>query len=216
MRRAFAFHLSSALFLGLFLTALPGCAQSSSSPQSGSSQSSNSNQAASKGNQIVKPTVPATPQGPPDVATRWQSLRFLIGSWDARTAGAAGQDVKDNGTYSFRPELNGTVLARHSSQDNCKGPADFDCDHHDLLYIFRDSPTAPIHAIYFDNEGHVIHYAVTTPAADVAVFDSTDPTGPRFRLSYQLTGIVLLGKFEMAPPGQTTYRTYLEWEGPRK
>ncbi len=212
MRPFAGYQFSAVVGLGLLLATLPGCAQSGSSNSASSPKSSASPKTTPPAaNQAAK-----TPQGPPDVATRWQTLRFLIGTWDARTAGTSGQDVKDYGTYSFRPELDGTVLARHSSQDKCKGPADFDCDHHDLLYIFRDSPTAPIHAIYFDNEGHVIHYAVTTPAPDVAIFDSTDPTGPRFRLSYQLSGIVLLGKFEMAAPGQTAYRTYLEWEGPRK
>jgi hypothetical protein len=210
MPRAHCVSSTPIFLLGLMLVALPGCAQSGAGNPAG--------QQAAKPAQAKSGLATANPtaKGPPDVATRWQTLRFLIGTWDARTAGATPQDVKDFGTYSFRAELNGTVLARHSSQDNCKGPADFDCDHHDLLYIFRDSSTAPIHAIYFDNEGHVIHYAVSTPAPNVAVFDSTEPSGPRYRLSYQLSGIVLLGKFEVAAPGQKEYKTYLEWEGPRK
>jgi hypothetical protein len=209
MRRTGCLHTSS-LFL-LTMLALPGCAQSGAGNSAGQQQAAKPAQAKSG-----QAAASQTPQGPPDVATRWQTLRFLIGTWQARTAGATPQDVKDFGTYSFRAELNGTVLARHSSQDSCKGPADFDCDHHDLLYIFRDTATAPIHAIYFDNEGHVIHYAVSTPAPNVAVFDSTDPTGPKYRLSYQQSGVVLLGKFEVAAPGQAEYKTYLEWEGARK
>ncbi len=34
------------------------------------------------------------------------------------------------------------------------------CAHRDLFYVFQDSPGAPLKAIYFDAEGHVIQYDV--------------------------------------------------------
>jgi hypothetical protein len=144
---------------------------------------------------------------------KWKSLQFLLGTWEARTVSSKPQVV---GTYSFQPELNGTVLARHSSQDSCKGPADFSCDHHDLLYIFRAASGDGFQAIYFDNEGHVIHYNVMQPSPVSVIFQSEPGPGPQFRLTYQLAGDVLHGKFEVAPPGQTTYQSYLEWQGGRK
>ncbi len=92
----------------------------------------------------------------------WESLKFLEGAWQATTpASASGPAV--SGTYTFRKELSGHILARHSSSDACKGPADFDCDHHDLLYVYLNAPGQPLKAIYFDNEGHVIHYDVSSP-----------------------------------------------------
>ncbi len=149
-------------------------------------------------------------------AASWDSLKFLEGAWQAKTPGGpSGPAV--SGTYSFRKELDGHILARHSSSDGCKGPADFDCDHHDLLYVYQNGPAQPLKAIYFDNEGHVIHYDVSTPAPDKVVFlsDASTP-GPQFRLTYELKDSVLSGKFQMQMPGQSEWKSYLEWSGPKK
>lgn len=151
---------------------------------------------------------------PANPAMKWKQLQFLLGSWEANVVGT--NKVQSAGTYSFQPELNGTVLARHSSQDSCKGPADFNCDHHDLLYVFHSATGDGLQAIYFDNEGHVIRYAVSMPTATSVVFQSEPGPGPQFRLTYQLAGDVLHGKFEVAGPGQTAYTSYLEWQGGRK
>jgi hypothetical protein len=145
----------------------------------------------------------------------WQSLRFLIGAWEAKTqggsAGAAG-----GGAYTFQLELQGHILARHSSAAGCRGPADFNCEHGDLLYIYRESPGQPLKAIYFDNEGHVIHYDVTIPTPETAVFLSpASEPGPQYRLVYELKGQVMQGKFQMRMPGQKQFVSYLEWSGKR-
>ena len=96
-------------------------------------------------------------------------------------------------------------------------PAKFDCSHGDLLYLFQDAAGASLKAIYFDNEGHVIHYTVTTPTPTSAVFLS-DPAapGPQFRLMYERKAETLSGKFQMKMPGQNDYRSYLEWSGSKK
>jgi len=126
---------------------------------------------------------------------QWTALSFLEGTWNAGTqGGTAGANVL--GTYIFRRELGGHILARHSSSAGCKGPDDFDCQHGDLLYIYQETSGQPLKAIYFDNEGHVIHYGVSTPAANSVVFlsDASSP-GPRFRLAYELRGGTMSGKF---------------------
>jgi hypothetical protein len=146
---------------------------------------------------------------------RWSALSFLEGTWEARTlSGAAKADVV--GTYSFKKELGGHILARHSSADGCKGPADFDCDHGDLLYIYQDSAGQPLKAIYFDNEGHVIHYGVDAPTPSNVVFLSEPAPGPRFRLVYELKAGLMSGKFQMQMPGKTEWTSYLEWSGKKK
>ncbi|HEY9127965.1 MAG TPA: hypothetical protein VIM62_12595 [Acidobacteriaceae bacterium] len=145
----------------------------------------------------------------------WKALSFLLGAWEAKTAG--GQPAAASGSYTFREELSGHILARHSSSDSCKGPADFNCDHHDLLYAWQSFPHGPVSAIYFDNEGHVIHYSVTTsatPDSDTAIFLS-DPNqpGPLFRLVYQRKGETMTGRFQSQAPGRSEWQTYLEWSG---
>lgn len=114
--------------------------------------------------------------------------------------------------YAFRLELRDHVMARHTRSGACSAPDDFDCRHSDLLYIFPAATGQALQAIYFDNEGHVIHYDVSTPKPNSAVFLS-DPTqpGPQFRLSYDLLDGVMRGKFEVKMPGQPDFSSYLEW-----
>lgn len=146
----------------------------------------------------------------------FQPLSFLVGTWQAKTINNPA--VTAIGAYTFRTELNGHVLARHTVSDSskCKGPEDFNCEHADLLYIYSDHPGQPLRAIYFDNEGHVIHYSVALPTASSAEFLS-DPgnPGPRFRLSYELKGAVMNGKFQIRMPGRQEWQSYLEWTGPK-
>jgi hypothetical protein len=158
-------------------------------------------------------------QGAPSQKTdadTWKPLRFLTGTWEAKTTGGSAR-ATSSGTYTFQLELRDHVLARHSIGADCKGPADFNCEHSDLLYIYQDAPGKPFRAIFFDNEGHVIPYSVSTEKPASAVFLS-DPSaaGPQYRLSYELKGGVMFGKFAMRMPGQPEFRTYLDWSGKRK
>jgi hypothetical protein len=142
----------------------------------------------------------------------FKALAFLEQNWEANTNGSGG--IKSAGTYTFRPELNGHVLARRSISDAaCKGPATFDCEHNDILYVYQEQPGQPLKAIYFDNEGHVIHYNVSTPTATKVEFLSEASQGPQFRLTYELVGPLMTGKFQSRMPGQTEWKSYLEWSG---
>jgi hypothetical protein len=167
---------------------------------------------------LVCLTIPLCGQQPPaaPAADPMQSLSFLQGTWEAKAQG--GGNVAASGTYTFKPELGNHMLARHSISDTgCKGPANFDCDHGDLLYVYQETKGAPLKAIYFDNEGHVIHYDVTTPTPSSALFlsDGSQP-GPQFRLVYERSGDVMAGKFQMRMPGQADWKSYLEWSGAKK
>jgi uncharacterized protein YaiE (UPF0345 family) len=143
-------------------------------------------------------------------------LAFLEGTWDAHAqAGSAG--AQSNGMYTFKPELKHHVLVRRSDSAACKGPASYHCDHSDVLYVYQDGENQPLKAIYFDNEGHVIHYDVSTPDSTTAIFISEASTfGPQFRLVYELKDAVMSGKFQMRMPGQQDWKSYLEWNGAKK
>ncbi len=149
----------------------------------------------------------------PDI---WKPLQFLIGTWEAKTTGGSSGAVS-TGTYSFQLELRNHILSRHTIAADCKGPADYNCEHSDLLYVYQDAPGKPYRAIFFDNEGHVIHYGVSVPhPASVAFTSDPSTPGPEYRLSYELKGEVMFGKFDIRMPGRTEFTTYLEWSGGRK
>jgi hypothetical protein len=168
--------------------------------------------------QTPAPSVSADPLAP---------LDFLVGTWSAKTDAAAGSaGAQGAGTYTFRRDLNGHALVRSSSYDNCKGPANFNCTHHDQLTIFSDPNAIAMHkvsllALYLDSEGHVIYYAISTPDPHTVIFNSQAlPSLPKFRLIYHLEGdgprAIMSGKFQMAAPGSDDFRSYLEWSGPKQ
>jgi hypothetical protein len=131
---------------------------------------------------LALPLFAQQPPGPSP--TSLKALAFLEGTWDAKAQGSSGTAAA--GDYTFRLELDGHVLARHSRTADCKGPATFDCEHGDLLYIYQDAPGQPLKAIYFDSEGHVIHYDLSTPTPTTAVFLS-DPLIALNRSEFFLT-----------------------------
>ncbi len=149
-------------------------------------------------------------------ADLWKPLRFLLGTWDATTKGGSA-GASGTGTYTFQLELKDHILSRRTNSAECKGPSDFNCEHSDLLYVYPDAPGGALKAVFFDNEGHVIHYKVSTPTA-ASVFFVSDPSqkGPQYRLSYELKDKELFGKFEIRMPGQDQFKAYLEWSGARK
>jgi hypothetical protein len=154
-------------------------------------------------------------------------LDFLLGTWAANAVAPDGSAAAAvYGTYTFSRDLGGHAMQRTGTVATCKGPQDFDCNHHDQLTIFPD-PTgqaahhASLFALYLDNEGHVIYYTIATPDAHTAIFSSvTAGSAPKFKLVYHLEGsgpkAIMSGKFQMAAPGSDDYHSYLEWSGTRQ
>jgi len=166
-----------------------------------------------------QPAAPASTQPPALASVKtdpWFEIRFLLGSWEAKTTGGVAQAQVSAG-YAFRLELRDHVMARHSRSGACSAPDDFNCQHSDLLYIYPAATGQSLEAIYFDNEGHVIHYVVSTPKPGTVVFlsEAAQP-GPQYRLSYTFLDGVMSGQFEMKIPGQTDFTSYLEWSGKRQ
>jgi len=132
---------------------------------------------------------------------RWEGLEFLLGRW----AGAGGgQPGTGAGKFSFEAELNGQVIVRRSFNQLEKGAR-----HEDLLVLYADGPNGAKRAMYWDTEGHVIRYRVSTPEVGRVVFES-EGEGPGFRLSYWMAGREMKGKFEVGG------KTYVEWSAKKE
>jgi hypothetical protein len=143
-----------------------------------------------------------------------EPLAFLIGEWEAAGAGQPGSGT---GRAVFSRALQDRVILRSSYAEYPGSGAAPGSRHDDLLVVYVAADGA-VRADYYDSEGHVIRYRVTSPAPGQAVFVSEPETGKlRYRLSYELAPRdVLRGEFAIAPPDEpTAFKPYLAWESRR-
>jgi hypothetical protein len=135
-------------------------------------------------------------------ADPWARLNFLVGEWQGLGSGAPGEG---EGGTSFAFSLNRKILVRKNWAKYPAKPGEAaGVSHEDLMIIYPSGDGAAFRAVYFDNEGHVIHYAASFPQKPAAVNFETDPAqpGPRFRLTYEWKADGMLDNlFWMAPPG---------------
>jgi hypothetical protein len=141
---------------------------------------------------------------PAKVPPQWQPLGFLLGDW---TGTSTGGGIRSS-SFMVRLDLDGSIMTRRNIAHMDSGGT------HEDMMIFYQLRDRTIRAIYFDNEHHVINYAVnpiTDPVAGLTLESDDIPKQPRFRLTYTLSGsnqarIV----FEIKPPGATDYQVYQE------
>jgi hypothetical protein len=133
-------------------------------------------------------------------------LSFLIGNWQAGRGEVADSGDTSKGHSTFTLEAGGNVLLRKDTtelfSDSGKPASSFD----QIMMIYPEAGT--IHGDYSDGT-HVIHYvnADVAPGHSVTFVSAIRAGAPTFRLRYELTNPTTLAvKFEMAPPGSTTFR----------
>jgi hypothetical protein len=140
-------------------------------------------------------------------------------SWASGFGEGAGAPGEGTGGFSFTFDLQGKILVRKNSANY---PATKDkpaYSHTDLMVIYREADDS-IKAIYFDNEGHVINYAVSFSKDQntLTFLSDASPSSPRFRFIYiKATSDKLKLEFDIAPPGKPeAFSKYVEGSAHRK
>jgi len=149
----------------------------------------------------------------------WSAWNFLLGDW-VSTDGKGQPGQASAGGFSFTFDLQKRLLVRRSFSEF---PATKDTPalrHDDLMIVFQDETGRGARAVYFDNEGHVIHYAVALSdgGGTVTFVGDANAPGPRFRFVYrkQGDGSVAL-QFDIALPGKPeAFSKYVEGTARRK
>src|SRR5271169_1759634 len=131
----------------------------------------------------------------------WKPFQFIIGDWVGKGSGKPGES---DGEFSLKPDLDRKILVRRNHNEyparagQSKGSV-----HDDLMIIYPPQGAGPYRAEYFDSEGHVLHYVISS-SENALVFVSDGPASvPRFRLTYKKKSENTLQiDFAMAPPNQ--------------
>ena len=152
----------------------------------------------------------------PKVSSSWDSFRFLLGEWIGEGTGAPGEGT---GSFSFNFDLQEKIIVRKNRADYPAVKDKPPYSHTDLMIIYREADDS-LKAIYFDNEGHVIHYAVSFSKDQntLTFLSDLSPSSPRFRFTYsKATSDRLKLEFDIAPPGKPeAFSKYIEGSAHRK
>ncbi|HEY3390252.1 MAG TPA: hypothetical protein VGK38_11810 [Prolixibacteraceae bacterium] len=137
----------------------------------------------------------------------WEKWGWLIGEWAGEGSGQPGQG---GGTFVFKPGLDNKILVRESHSEYPAMGSKPKIIHDDLMIIYPDYTGNPVKAIYFDNEGHTINYAITYADKSIALTSDKIPNVPVFRLTYSLLDNETVNtKFEISQDGEK-FNTYIE------
>jgi len=137
-------------------------------------------------------------------------LDFLVGHWTGEGSGTPGNSL---GEFSFEWDLKQNVLIRRSFAEY---PATKDrpaSRHDDFMIVFAEDNK--LKADYFDTEGHVIRYSITSTANgnEIQFLSDAVPRTPRYRLTYTKgnnpTSMKL--KFEISSPDKPdAFASYID------
>lgn len=141
--------------------------------------------------------------------------KFLIGEWVGEGTGSPGEGT---GGFTLLPDLRNTILVRRNHADY---PASNDrpAFSHDDLMIIHQNGEGSILADYFDNEGHVIHYAVnfTTDSNSIIFLSDTTSPGPVYKLTYvKIDENTLSINFDIRSPGNSAFKPYITAKARRR
>ncbi len=140
------------------------------------------------------------------------SMHFLIGEWRGEGGGQPGQ--ASTGGTTFEYDLQKRVVVRKNFAEYAATKERPASRHDDLMVIYEER--GALKATYWDNEGHVIRYAVSSPSVGEVVFVSEPGPGPKFRLTYKkVSDTEHALTFEIAAPGTEKFEKYIEARGKR-
>lgn len=147
-----------------------------------------------------------------------EPLRYLLGDWiDESRTGQPGTATSSGETWTVG--LDGRILER-------RGWCDFPATdrrgafrHEDLLIVYPEGE-ARARAIFWDNEGHTIHYNDVRPdpaAPGLRLMSEPAADGPQQQLEYAFEGPDRLrAMFALRMPRGIEFVPYLRWTSVRR
>jgi hypothetical protein len=143
-------------------------------------------------------------------APDWRAWDMLIGEWIA-DEGHGEPGTATAASFSFSLDLDRRILVRRDHSEYAATNERPATRHDGLMIIYAQAP-ARFTATSFDNEGHVIEYAVEIASPSRIVFTSPPQPGqPRYRLTYDAIASGVKIAFAIARPNQPeAFAVYVE------
>ncbi|NVO20233.1 MAG: hypothetical protein HXX13_11060 [Bacteroidetes bacterium] len=142
-------------------------------------------------------------------ANRWEKWEYLVGEWKGEGTGKPGEGI---GTFSINKDLSDKILVKKGHTEFPPIGLEAGYNHDDLMIVSLDFNGNPNQSIYFDNEGHTIHYAIVYTENEIVFTSEAIPNLPRFQLKYQKLGEKKVNIiFAIASPqSPEEFKTYIE------
>lgn len=139
----------------------------------------------------------------------WEKWQYLLGEWKGE---GSGQPGTGSGMFTIKPKLEGNILERKGRTEIAATATQPASVHEDVTIIYKNRDGNPDKAIYFDNEKHVINYAITYSENKIVMTSEAIPGAPRFRLVYDKMDEKRVNiRFEIAMPNAPEdFKMYLE------
>ncbi len=147
-------------------------------------------------------------------AKRCNGIESLVGNWVGAGSGEPGQG---KGGFTFDRQLQGKVIVRTNFAEYPPANGRPAYRHDDLMVVYDDASKSH-RADYWDNEGHVIRYAMTTSADGCTVtFESPkSASDAAYKLTYTIQSPDEVAiAFQIAPPGKD-FGSYIKASATRK
>jgi hypothetical protein len=146
-----------------------------------------------------------------------RTLSYLIDDWTGEGTGKPGEG---SGYFSFKYSLDSNIIVRNSHSEYPPSNDKPEIIHDDLLVVYKESSDSFNKAIYYDNEGHVIHYNIAVSEDNKSIIFTGEQSinQPVFRLTYKIMDEnKVYITFEFALPDKPdSFNTYLEGTSVRK
>jgi hypothetical protein len=128
-------------------------------------------------------------------------LERLVGTWaaDSGSGGKPGMAVRGGETWVL--DLDGRVLSRRDYSEY-RATSTRPAFRHEGVMLIAPAPGNGFLAHSYDNEGHVIDYAIVANDSGIVFTSRAVSAEPQFRLTYRVTGDKCAVQFEIAAPDQ--------------
>jgi hypothetical protein len=128
----------------------------------------------------------------------WGPLEKLLGTWVAESGAGGSPGMAERGGETWVRDLNGRVLVRRDYSEY-PATATRPAHRHEGLMVIAETPEG-FEAHSFDNEGHVIDYALVASDTAIVLTSRAVAAQPQFRLTYRPTARGYDVVFEIATP----------------